>query len=94
MNPRYSAFDALVMFGLMLVITATGITILLSDSQVFETLIFLGIWVVFCFFILVFLHGSIQGVPRRKIQIPRKMAVLAFSACTALFVSAWLLSPI
>lgn len=92
MNHRYSAFDVVMMAGFVLIVAAMGVTIFIRNTDPFEILISLGMWVIVSFFILVFVHGTIKGVPRNKIKIPKGLAVLTFVVSGALFFSAWLVS--
>jgi hypothetical protein len=90
MNNRYSAFEVVIMSGFVLIIAAMTVTILIKSTEPFDLLFSLGMWVIVSFFILVFVHGTIRGVPRKKIKIPKGLAVLAFSVSGVLFFAAWL----
>lgn len=92
MNRRYSAFDMVVMTGFVLAMAAMGVTIFIKNTDPFEILVSLGMWVIVCFFILVLVDGAIREVPRNKIKIPKGLALLAFGASGTLFFSAWLVS--
>ncbi|MCK0163298.1 hypothetical protein [Marinobacter sp. S6332] len=92
MNNRYSAFDAIVMTGFVLIMAAMAVTIFIHNTDPFDRLISLGTWVIVSFFILVLLHGTIRGLARDKIKIPKGLAVLTFATSGALFFAAWLVS--
>lgn len=92
MNNRYSAFDIIVLIGFALIIAALGTTTFIENAEPFDILISLGAWIIASFFILVFVHGTIRGVPRRKIKIPKGLAVLTLGISGVLFLSAWLVS--
>jgi hypothetical protein len=66
MNNRYSAFEVVIMSGFVLIIAAMTVTILIKSTEPFDLLFSLGMWVIVSFFILVFVHGTIRGVPRKK----------------------------
>lgn len=92
MNNRYSAFDVVMMTGFVLIIAAMAVTIFIKNTEPFEILVSLGLWIIVSFFILVLVHGTIRGVPRNKIKIPKGLAVLTFAVSGVLFFSAWLVS--
>jgi hypothetical protein len=80
------------MTGLVLIMASMAVTIFIKNTELFDILISLGMWVIVSFFILVFVHGTIRGIPRNKIRIPKRLAVLTFSISGVLFFSAWLVS--
>ncbi|WP_396588460.1 hypothetical protein [Bermanella sp. R86510] len=92
MNNRYSAFDVVMMIGFILLVAAMAVTIFIKNTEPFEILASLGVWVIVSFFILVLVHGSIRWVPRNKIKIPKGLAMLTFGVSGVLFFSAWLVS--
>ncbi len=92
MNNRYSAFDVVMMTGFVLIIAAMAVTIFIKNTEPFEILVSLGLWIIVSFFILVLVHGTIRGVSRNKIKIPKGLAVLTFAVSGVLFFSAWLVS--
>ncbi len=92
MKHRYSVFDVIMMTGFVLIMASMAVTIFIKNTELFEILMSLGMWVIVSFFILVFIHGTIRGIPRNKIKIPKGLAVLTFSISGVLFFSAWLVS--
>jgi len=92
MNNRYSVFDIAMMTGFVLLIAAMAATIFIKNTEPSELFMSLGMWVVVSFFILVLVHGTIRGVPRENIRIPKGLAVLAFGVSGALLALARLAS--
>lgn len=92
MKHRYSAFDVIVMTGFVLIMAAMAVTIFIKNTDSFEILVSLGVWIIVSFFILVLMHGTIRGVARHKIKIPKGLAMLIFGISGALFFSAWVVS--
>ena len=85
MKNRYSAFDIVMMTGFVLLIAAMAVAIFIKNTELSELFMSLGMWVVVSFFILVLVHGTIRGVPRENIKIPKGLAVLAFGVSGVLF---------
>lgn len=77
------------MGGALLIVIAMGIAILLKAANTFETLVYLGLWIILAFFLLVFMHQSIRGVPRTRVRIPPRLTLLTFTCSGLLFLAAW-----
>ena len=90
MKHHNSALDSAIMGGFILIVASVAAAIVIQGTELFDVLLSLGMWVIVSFLIFVLVHGTISGIPKNKIRVPKGSAVLVFGASGILFFTAWL----